>query len=228
MELDRVLRDRLRELGPCRLERAPLPLVEQHLDERPRVARHHRVGHHHPPAMHAQASDCPHPRPRLRLGLRARIRVRIRVRIRARVLARRHVRLEEHLRPDDRHHARERERCLARALPGRSWRELPAPQVLPRALRQEPRCRAALCRAHHHECRTAGHADLQDHDALRAVRLLHDRERCSSFGRSRVVVHRRRDPTSPRLSGSTARPRSAVVVPTDPSSVAAPLPRSMV
>ena len=226
MQLDRVLCDRLRQLDASRFELAPLGLVEQHLDERPRVARHHGVGHDHPSAMHAQAPDRAHPRPRLglRLGLCLRVLARflVLVLVLVLVLARRHVRLEEHLCPDDRHHPRERQRRLSRALPRRGGRQLPAPELLPRALRQQPSRRATLRRSHHHECRTTGHADLQDHDALGAVSLLHDRERCCPVGRSRVVVHRRRDPTSPRRYGSTARPRSAVIVPTEPMVVTGP------
>ena len=118
MELHRVLGERLGELDAPVLERAAFGLVEQHLDERLGAARHHRVGDDDAPAVHAQAANGAHPRPRvcLRAGARDRLRTRVGR------FTRLHVRLEEHLGADDGDDPGQRQRRLAPALPRRRGR----------------------------------------------------------------------------------------------------------
>ena len=155
MDLDRVVRERLREHA----FHAPRARLAPRRSPAPRRTPARLRGGSasvtttRPPWI-AEAARALGPRPRVGLAGR-----RVRIGVVAR-LVRLHVRLEEHLASDDGRHPRERERGLSRALSRRARRQPSAPELLPRAVRQEAGRSAGPRRADDHERRATGHADL--------------------------------------------------------------------
>ncbi len=172
MDLDRVGGEPFGDRDAARLERGSLRL--EGLDERHEALRHGHVGDDDAAAMHPEAPD--HRRP-FGAGLGVG-----RFGLPVGILGPRRPGLEEHLALRDREDARLHERVLTAALSRRPGRQLACPQVLSRSLGEQARPAGAACGADDHECAASGHADLEDHDPLCAVRFLDD-------GAGKVVGH---------------------------------------